>query len=48
MVTERKVLHSDLSPYNLIIHERKGYFVDFDNAKFLQGDAAINACSIVS
>ncbi|KAG2123734.1 hypothetical protein DEU56DRAFT_759947 [Suillus clintonianus] len=30
------VLHGDLSPNNLIIHEGKGYFIDFDHAKFIQ------------
>ncbi|KAG1783138.1 hypothetical protein EV702DRAFT_1191576 [Suillus placidus] len=33
---EREVLHGDLSPNNLIIHEGKGYFIDFDHAKFVQ------------
>ncbi|KAG0700899.1 hypothetical protein DFH29DRAFT_1000704 [Suillus ampliporus] len=36
MVFDRKVLHGDLSPNNLIIHEGKGYFIDFDHAKFIQ------------
>ncbi|KAG1837090.1 hypothetical protein F4604DRAFT_1692459 [Suillus subluteus] len=35
LVTERHVLHGDLSPNNIIIHEGKGYFIDFDHAKFL-------------
>jgi serine/threonine-protein kinase RIO1 len=48
MVTERNVLHGDLSPHNLIIHDKKGYFIDFDHAKFLQGDTAIDARGTVS
>ncbi|KAG2338228.1 hypothetical protein BDR05DRAFT_1004371 [Suillus weaverae] len=35
MVGDRKVLHGDLSPNNLITHEGKGYFIDFDHAKFI-------------
>jgi len=32
----KKVLHGDLSPGNLIIHEGKGYFIDFDHAKIFE------------
>ncbi|KAG1784437.1 uncharacterized protein HD556DRAFT_1451773 [Suillus plorans] len=34
----RRVLHGDLSPNNIIIYEGKGYFIDFDHAKFLDAD----------
>ncbi|KAG1896301.1 uncharacterized protein F5891DRAFT_1193326 [Suillus fuscotomentosus] len=34
----RHVLHGDLSPNNVIIYEGKGYFIDFDHAKFLSDD----------
>ncbi|KAG1741215.1 hypothetical protein EDD22DRAFT_851727 [Suillus occidentalis] len=43
MVTQRNVLHGDLSPNNLIIHDGKGYFIDFDHAKFLKNNAAVNS-----
>ncbi|KAG1790047.1 uncharacterized protein HD556DRAFT_1310846 [Suillus plorans] len=36
ITTQRKVLHGDLSPNNLIIFKGKGYFIDFDHAKFIQ------------
>ncbi|KAG1861976.1 hypothetical protein C8R48DRAFT_673411 [Suillus tomentosus] len=36
LMIERKVLHGDLSPNNLIIYEGKGYFINFDHAKFVQ------------
>ncbi|KAG1724107.1 uncharacterized protein EDB91DRAFT_1255410 [Suillus paluster] len=36
MTTQRKVLHGDLSPNNIIIYEGKGYLIDFDHAKFIQ------------
>ncbi|KAG2743342.1 hypothetical protein P692DRAFT_20746742 [Suillus brevipes Sb2] len=31
MVTQRNVLHGDLSPNNFIIHDGKGYFIDFNH-----------------
>ncbi|KAG1829056.1 hypothetical protein DFJ58DRAFT_737484 [Suillus subalutaceus] len=34
----RRVLHGDLSPNNAIIYQGKGYFIDFDHAKFLNDD----------
>ncbi|KAG1742944.1 hypothetical protein EDD22DRAFT_958877 [Suillus occidentalis] len=34
----RCVLHGDLSPNNAIIYKGKGYFIDFDHAKFLNDD----------
>ncbi|KAG1847304.1 hypothetical protein DFJ58DRAFT_730184 [Suillus subalutaceus] len=43
MVTQQNILHSDLSPNNLIIHDGKGYFIDFDHAKFLKNNAAVNS-----
>ncbi|KAG1722406.1 uncharacterized protein EDB91DRAFT_1273798 [Suillus paluster] len=36
MMMEWRVLHGDLSPNNLIIYRGKGYFIDFDHAKFIQ------------
>ncbi|KAG1749026.1 uncharacterized protein EDB91DRAFT_1079130 [Suillus paluster] len=36
MVTERNVLHGDISPNNIDIHEGKGYLLDFDHAKFVE------------
>lgn len=48
MVTNRNVLHGDLSPHNLIIHEKKGYFIDFDHAKLLQGGVATDTYGTVS
>lgn len=48
MVTQRHVLHGDLSPNNLIIHDGKGYFIDFDHAKFLTNNAAIDSRGTVS
>ncbi|KAG0697849.1 hypothetical protein DFH29DRAFT_1003401 [Suillus ampliporus] len=43
MVTQWNVLHGDLSPNNIIIHDRKGYFIDFDHAKFLKNNAAVDS-----
>ncbi|KAG2111850.1 hypothetical protein BD769DRAFT_1392006 [Suillus cothurnatus] len=34
----RRVLYGDLSPNNTIIYQGKGYFIDFDHAKFLNDD----------
>jgi serine/threonine-protein kinase RIO1 len=48
MVSERHVLHGDLSPNNIIIHEGKGYFIDFDHAKVLQRGTAVEKRGIVS
>jgi serine/threonine protein kinase len=48
MVTQRNVLHGDLGPNNLIIHDGKGYFIDFDHAKFLKNNAAVNSRGTVS
>jgi RIO-like serine/threonine protein kinase len=48
MVTKRHVLHGDLSPNNLIIHDGKGYFIDFDHAKFLKNNAATDSRGTVS
>ena len=31
----KKVLHRDLSPNNLIIHDGRGYFIDFDHAMII-------------
>ncbi|KAG2740863.1 hypothetical protein P692DRAFT_20684076, partial [Suillus brevipes Sb2] len=31
----KNVLHGDLSPNNLIIHEGRGYFIDFDHAQII-------------
>ncbi|KAG1785034.1 uncharacterized protein HD556DRAFT_1314580 [Suillus plorans] len=38
----RRVLHGDLSPNNIIIYEGKGYFIDFDHAKFLDTGGQAN------
>jgi hypothetical protein len=32
---EKKVLHRDLSPNNLIIHEGCGFFIDFDHTQII-------------
>jgi len=48
MVTERKVLHGDLSPNNLVIHEGKGYFIDFDHAKSLNDGKGVVSRGTVS
>jgi len=48
MVTKKKVLHADLSPHNLVIHEGKGYFIDFDHAKLLENNVAGNTHGTVS
>jgi serine/threonine-protein kinase RIO1 len=48
MVNERHVLHGDLSPNNIIIHEGKGYFIDFDHAKVVQRGIAVEKHGIVS
>ncbi|KAG2125268.1 hypothetical protein BD769DRAFT_1388543 [Suillus cothurnatus] len=32
---EKKVLHRDLSPNNLIIHEGRSFFIDFDHAQII-------------
>jgi len=47
---KKRVLHGDLSPNNLIIHEGQGYFVDFDHAKILDegGSAKSNTHGTVS
>ncbi|KAG1743275.1 uncharacterized protein EDB91DRAFT_1081211 [Suillus paluster] len=34
-MTEKKVLHGDLSPNNLIIYEGCGFFIDFDHAQII-------------
>ncbi|KAG1849725.1 hypothetical protein F4604DRAFT_1934743 [Suillus subluteus] len=39
----RHVLHGDLSPNNIIIYKGKGYFIDFDHAKFLNDDGKADA-----
>ncbi|KAG1807618.1 uncharacterized protein BJ212DRAFT_1485463 [Suillus subaureus] len=44
MVTQQNILHGDLSPNNLIIHDGKAYFIDFNHAKFLKTNAAVNLC----
>ncbi|KAG2059956.1 hypothetical protein BDR06DRAFT_967498 [Suillus hirtellus] len=36
LIIEWKILYEDLSPNNLIIYEGKGYFINFDHAKFIQ------------
>ncbi|KAG2125258.1 hypothetical protein BD769DRAFT_1668989 [Suillus cothurnatus] len=36
LMLEQAVLHGYLSPNNIIIHKGKGYFIDFDYAKFVQ------------
>jgi len=46
MVTQKKVLHGDLSPNNLIIHEGKGHLIDFDHAKLLENNGAIGAVTV--
>ncbi|KAG1893891.1 uncharacterized protein F5891DRAFT_1256818 [Suillus fuscotomentosus] len=43
IVTQQNVLHGDLSPNNIIIHDGKGYFIDFNHAKFLKNNAAVNS-----
>jgi tRNA A-37 threonylcarbamoyl transferase component Bud32 len=48
MVRDRNVLHGDLSPNNLIIHQGKGYFIDFDHAKFLKDNKALDSRGTVS
>ncbi|KAG1743280.1 uncharacterized protein EDB91DRAFT_1081215 [Suillus paluster] len=40
----KKVLHRDLSPNNLIIHEGHGFFIDFDHAQIItQGSTSIHS-----
>lgn len=40
----RNVLHGDLSPNNLIIHEGRGFFVDFDHAHIIaQGSTSVHS-----
>lgn len=41
----RRVLHGDLSPNNIIIYKGKGFFIDFDHAKFLREDGKADASS---
>ncbi|KAG1743536.1 hypothetical protein EDD22DRAFT_958776 [Suillus occidentalis] len=41
----RRVLHGDLSPNNIIIYKGKGFFIDFDHAKFLRDDGKADASS---
>ena len=48
MVTQKNVLHGDLSPNNLVIHEGKGYLIDFDHAKRLENNSAIGAATVSS
>ncbi|KAG1768592.1 hypothetical protein EV702DRAFT_1203220 [Suillus placidus] len=43
MVTQRNILHGDLSPNNIIIYDRKGYFIDFDHAKFLTNRKVVDS-----
>jgi hypothetical protein len=38
----------NLSPNNLIIHNGKGYFINFDHAKFLRNNAATDSRGTVS
>ncbi|KAG0693551.1 hypothetical protein DFH29DRAFT_1007207 [Suillus ampliporus] len=43
MVT-KNVLHGDLSPNNLIIHEGQGYFINFDHAQIImQGNTSVRS-----
>ncbi|KAG2041122.1 hypothetical protein BDR03DRAFT_1007466 [Suillus americanus] len=39
----RRVAHGDFSPNNIIIYKGKGYFIDFDNAHFLNDDGKADA-----
>ncbi|KAG2114937.1 kinase-like domain-containing protein [Suillus cothurnatus] len=40
----RNVLHGDLSPNNLIIHEGRGFFIDFDHAQIIaQGSTSVRS-----
>ena len=48
MVTQKNVLHGDLSPNNLIIHEGKGFLIDFNHAKLLENNSAIGAAAVSS
>jgi thiamine kinase-like enzyme len=48
MVYDREVLHGDASPNNLVIHEGKGYFIDFEHAKFLTNNKALDSSGAVS
>lgn len=45
----RNVLHGDLSPNNLIIHEGRGFFIDFDHAQIIaQGSTSVRSNGSVS
>ncbi|KAG2046067.1 hypothetical protein BDR06DRAFT_1039775 [Suillus hirtellus] len=44
MDRDRNVLHEDLSPNNLIIHQGKGYFINFNHTKFLKDNKALDSC----
>jgi hypothetical protein len=45
----RNVLHGDLSPNNLIIHEGRGFFIDFDHAQIIaQGSTSVRSNGTVS
>ncbi|KAG2030953.1 hypothetical protein BDR03DRAFT_986755 [Suillus americanus] len=45
MMTQRGVLHGDLSPNNLIIYKGKGFFIDFDHTKFIKlNNRATDSC----
>ena len=48
MFTELNVLHGDLSPNNLVIHEGKGCFIDFDHAKCLNDGKVVVSRGFVS
>ncbi|KAG2336032.1 hypothetical protein BDR05DRAFT_1006233 [Suillus weaverae] len=48
MVT-KNVLHRDLSPNNLIIHEGQGYFIDFDHTQIIaQGNTSVHSHGTMS
>ncbi|KAG1736396.1 uncharacterized protein EDB91DRAFT_1250009 [Suillus paluster] len=48
-MTERKVLHRDLSPNNLIIYKGCGFFIDFDHAQIIvQCNISVRAWGTIS
>jgi hypothetical protein len=49
MAMQWGVLHGDLSPNNLIIYKGKGFFIDFDHAKFIKlNNRAMDSHGMVS